>query len=78
MAWMFTCAMLQASYNINRENLGKTAPDIKEFRIQSPGRKQLTKFGGDMYEQMTLNIAMYLRTFLTNELLILPGWAGFM
>eukprot|EP00972_Heterocapsa_arctica_P030828 4535851-Heterocapsa_arctica.AAC.1 len=27
---------------------------------------------------MTLNIAMYVRTFLTNELLILPGWAGFM
>eukprot|EP00972_Heterocapsa_arctica_P045593 6728482-Heterocapsa_arctica.AAC.1 len=27
---------------------------------------------------MTLNIAMYLRTFLTDELLILPGWAGFM
>eukprot|EP00972_Heterocapsa_arctica_P071757 10598485-Heterocapsa_arctica.AAC.1 len=78
MAWMLTCTMLQASYNINRENLGKIAPDIEYVRIQCPGRKQLTKLGGYMYEQMTLDIAMYLRTFLTNELLILPGWAGFM
>eukprot|EP00972_Heterocapsa_arctica_P078994 11647646-Heterocapsa_arctica.AAC.1 len=43
-----------------------------------PGRNQLSKFGGYMYEQMTLKLVMYLRTFLTNEFLILPGWAGFM
>eukprot|EP00972_Heterocapsa_arctica_P077503 11432974-Heterocapsa_arctica.AAC.1 len=45
MAWMLTCAMLRASYKINRDNLGNTAPDIKDFRILCPGRKQLTKFG---------------------------------
>eukprot|EP00972_Heterocapsa_arctica_P110632 16289035-Heterocapsa_arctica.AAC.1 len=75
MAWMLTCTMLRAAYNTHRDNLGKTALDIKEFQIQCSGRKQLSKFGGYMYEQMTLNIAMYLRTFLTNERLILPGWA---
>eukprot|EP00972_Heterocapsa_arctica_P028020 4121568-Heterocapsa_arctica.AAC.1 len=75
MAWMLTCTMLQAAYNIYRDNLGTTAPDIKGFQIQCSGRKQLTTFGGYMYEQMTLKIAMYLRTFLTNELLNFPGWA---
>eukprot|EP00972_Heterocapsa_arctica_P068390 10105798-Heterocapsa_arctica.AAC.1 len=67
--------MLQASYNMNKVNIGETKPDIHTFRIPCPGRKQLTKLGGYMYEQMTLKLVMYLRTFLTNELLILPGWA---
>eukprot|EP00972_Heterocapsa_arctica_P068389 10105797-Heterocapsa_arctica.AAC.1 len=60
---------------MNKVNIGETKPDIQNFRIPCPGRKQLTTFGGYMYEQMTLKIVMYLRTFLTNELLILPGWA---
>eukprot|EP00972_Heterocapsa_arctica_P007410 1082830-Heterocapsa_arctica.AAC.1 len=78
MAWMLTCTMLQAAYNIDRNNIGKTAPDIKQFQIYGPGRNQLTHFGEYMYEQMTLIIVMYLRTFLADELLTLPGWAGFM
>eukprot|EP00972_Heterocapsa_arctica_P114328 16441871-Heterocapsa_arctica.AAC.1 len=45
MAWMLTCTMLRASYNIHRDNLCNNAPDIKEFQIQCPGRKQLTKVG---------------------------------
>eukprot|EP00972_Heterocapsa_arctica_P002951 434651-Heterocapsa_arctica.AAC.1 len=56
MAWMLTCTMLQAAYNIDRCNIGKTAPDITYFQIIGPGKKQLTKFGGYMYEQMTLQI----------------------
>eukprot|EP00972_Heterocapsa_arctica_P034688 5107035-Heterocapsa_arctica.AAC.1 len=45
MAWMLTCTMLQAAYKIDRTNIGKTAPDIKELQIYGPGKNQLTKFG---------------------------------
>eukprot|EP00972_Heterocapsa_arctica_P030783 4530773-Heterocapsa_arctica.AAC.1 len=78
MVRVLTCTMLQAAYKLDRDQVGKTAPDLKEFQIIGPGKKQLKMFGGYMYEQMTLQIAMYLRTFLINKILTLPGWAGFM